>query len=229
MALLLRSLSNQIRLNTYLLRHTSVLNSRLYSQEAQKASGSKTVATAKPKSELGEAKPLGEKVKENVKTTSYMGVIVIGIGVTAIMFYTIFSELFSSTSPQAIYAEAFEKCKNDTRVQDALGQPIKCFGEETRRRRRTHVAHQLYMKEGRTYMRLTFHIQGIRNKATVQCDMRQNDNGKYDYRYLLVQLDSYPHTTIIIEDNRASDTMSIIEASANTPSSGNGPLKGIFS
>ena len=56
MALLLRSLSNQIRVNTHLLRHTSVLNCRLYSQEAQKASSSKTVATAKPKSELGEVR-----------------------------------------------------------------------------------------------------------------------------------------------------------------------------
>lgn len=154
-----------------------------------------------------------------------MGVIILGIGVTGIMFYTIFSELFSSTSPQAIYADAFDKCKNDPRVQDSLGQPIKGFGEETRRRRRTHVAHQLYQKEGRNYMRLTFHIQGIRNKATVQCDMRQNDNGKYDYRYLLVQLDSYPHTTIIIEDNRLSDSMSIIDGMDTSPK----PLKGILS
>lgn len=56
MSLLLRSLSNQIRLNTHLLRHTSVLNYRLYSQEAPKTSGSKTVATAKPKSEIGEVR-----------------------------------------------------------------------------------------------------------------------------------------------------------------------------
>lgn len=76
-------------------------------------------------------------------------------------------------------------------------------------------------------MRLTFHIQGIRNKATVQCDMRQNDNGKYDYRYLLVQLDSYPHTTIIITDNRASDSLSLPTNDANQTSSS--PLKGIFS
>lgn len=123
--------------------------------------------------EVGEAKPLGEKVKETVKTTSYLGVIVLGVGVTAVMFYTIFSELFSSSSPQTIYADAFEKCQNDHRVQDSLGQPIKAYGEESRRRRRTHIAHQEYQKDGINYMRLTFHIQGIRNKATVQCDMRQ--------------------------------------------------------
>lgn len=79
-------------------------------------------------------------------------------------------------------------------------------------------------------MRLTFHIQGIRNKATVQCDMRQNDNGKYDYRYLLVQLDNYPHSTIIIEDNRLSDSLSIIEANSPTDASTvSKPFKSILS
>lgn len=85
-----------------------------------------------------------ERVKETAKTTSYLGVILLGVGVTGIMFFAIFNELFSSDSPQAIYGDAFEKCKDDPRVQDSLGQPIKGFGEESRRRRRTHVAHQIY-------------------------------------------------------------------------------------
>ena len=39
-----------------------------------------------------------------------MGVILLGVGVTGVMFYAIFNELFSSNSPQAIYTEALEKC-----------------------------------------------------------------------------------------------------------------------
>jgi mitochondrial import inner membrane translocase subunit TIM21 len=70
-------------------------------------------------------RPLGERVKENTKTASYMGIIVAGIGVTGIMFYAIFRELFSSNSPNSIYSTALEKCKNDPRVQDSLGAPIK--------------------------------------------------------------------------------------------------------
>ena len=61
----------------------------------------------------------------------------------------------------------------DPRIQDTLGQPIKAFGEETRRRRRTHVAHQLYEKDGKNLIRMQFHIQGIRNKATVHLEMRE--------------------------------------------------------
>lgn len=59
-----------------------------------------------------EVRPLGEKVKEATKTASYTGVILIGIGVTGVIFYYVFRELFSSNSPNSIYSEALEKCKN---------------------------------------------------------------------------------------------------------------------
>lgn len=58
----------------------------------------------------------------------------------------------------------------DTRVQDALGNPIKGYGEESRRRRRQHVAHSIYQRSGKEYIRMQFYIQGIRNKATVHLE-----------------------------------------------------------
>lgn len=170
MALLLRSFNIQSKQSLCILRQISSTKLCHYANKPE--DDSRSVARSEGRKDVGEAKPLGERVKETAKTTSYLGVIVLGVGVTAIMFYAIFSELFSSNSPQAIYGDAFDKCKDDSRVQDALGQPIKCFGEESRRRRRTHVAHQLYQKNNRNYMRLSFHIQGIRSKATVHCEMR---------------------------------------------------------
>lgn len=171
MALLLRSFNLGTKQSFCLLRQISVTNLRNFSRHS--TNDNKTVAKSDGRKDVGEAKPLGERVKETAKTTSYLGVIVLGVGVTAIMFYAIFRELFSSNSPQAIYADAFDKCKDDPRVKDSLGQPIKCYGEESRRRRRTHIAHQIYQKNNRNYMRLSFHIQGIRNKATVHCEMRE--------------------------------------------------------
>lgn len=58
-------------------------------------------------------------------------------------------------------------------MEDALGAPIKGFGEETSRRRRTHVSHAVYEKDGATHMRMRFYIKGIRNKAVVELDMKQ--------------------------------------------------------
>ncbi|KAG7311369.1 hypothetical protein JYU34_002408 [Plutella xylostella] len=150
-----------------------------------------------------DVRPLGEKIRETTKTVSYTGVILAGIGVTGIIFFYVFRELFSSNSPNSIYSAALEKCKNDPRVEDALGAPIKGFGEETSRRRRTHVSHAVYEKDGATHMRMRFYIKGIRNKAVVELDMKQNDYGNYLCRYLLVQLDDFSGKTFIIEDNRA--------------------------
>ena len=78
-------------------------------------------------------------VKETTKTASYMGVILLGVGVTGIMFYAIFSELFSGKSPNNVYSKALDRVINDTRIQDAIGTPISGYGEETSRGRRRHV------------------------------------------------------------------------------------------
>ncbi|KOB71045.1 putative mitochondrial import inner membrane translocase subunit tim21 [Operophtera brumata] len=150
-----------------------------------------------------DVRPLGEKIKDTTKTVSYTGVILAGIGVTGVIFYYVFRELFSSNSPNSIYSAALEKCKNDPRVEDALGAPIKGYGEETTRRRRTHVSHAIYLRDGIQHMRMRFYIKGIRNKGVVEVDMKQNEYGNYICRYLLVQLDDYTGKTFIIEDNRA--------------------------
>ena len=80
-----------------------------------------------------------ETVKENTKTASYSVVILAGVGITCGLFYVVFSELFSSKSPNSVYSKAVEKCCEDVRVKDALGEPIKGHGEETSRRRRRFV------------------------------------------------------------------------------------------
>lgn len=165
-------MTSQILLRPFLLRHrlssTCLLLHQNSSRQYCAKPASRALAEAKHRSELSEdVKPLGEKIKENTKTASYMGVILLGVGVTGIMFYAIFRELFSSKSPNNVYSEALDKCKNDHRIQDALGAPIKGYGEETRRGRRRHVAHSIYEKDGRTYMRMQFYIQGCRNKGKI--------------------------------------------------------------
>lgn len=132
------------------------------------------LAAAKEQHELStDVRPLGERIKENTKTASYLGVIVLGVTVTGALFYAIFRELWSSNSPNSVYSAALDRCVNDTRIQDALGAPIKGYGEESRRRRRTHVAHTVFERNGVPHMRMQFYVQGIRNKATVHLEMKQ--------------------------------------------------------
>lgn len=119
-------------------------------------------------------KPIGEKVKETTKTVSYLGVILIGVGVTGTLFYAVFSELFSSKSPNNIYTKAVKRCVADPRIEDKLGKPITAYGEETRRGRRQHVSHVEYMgKDGRRHLRMKFHLKGSFHTGTVQLDVAE--------------------------------------------------------
>lgn len=75
-------------------------------------------------------------VKEKLKFTGQLGIIISGIGITALVLYTLFSELFSSESLDAIYSKARVRCIEHPKIIDTLGTPIKAYGEETNRRRR---------------------------------------------------------------------------------------------
>ncbi|CAD6998255.1 unnamed protein product [Ceratitis capitata] len=110
--------------------------------------------------------------------------------------FTQYSENFSSCSPNNIYSDALELVKEDT---DALGAPIKGYGEESRRGRRQRVAHSTFERNGVLHVRMQFYVQGIRNRGTVHLESRQASSGKMEYRYLFVQLDYYPTQLLLLK------------------------------
>ena len=66
-----------------------------------------------------------------------------------------------------------QDCISDNRVQDKLGEPVKAFGEETRRGRRNRVSQMKYQDNlGKNGIRIQFYLQGVRNRATVELDAR---------------------------------------------------------
>ncbi|KAM4606258.1 mitochondrial import inner membrane translocase subunit Tim21 [Polymixia lowei] len=146
-----------------------------------------------------------QKVKEAGRDFTYLIVVLIGLGVTGGLLYVVFQELFSSSSPNKIYGKAFDKVKLHPEVIGAFGEPIKCYGETTRRGRRQQVSHLEYLKDGLKHMRLKFYIEGSEPglKGTVHSESKENsETGKYEFRYIFVDVDTYPRRTIVIEDNR---------------------------
>lgn len=146
-----------------------------------------------------------QKVKEAGRDFTYLIVVLIGLGVTGGLLYVVFQELFSSSSPNKIYGKAFNKVRLDPEVIGAFGEPIKCYGETTRRGRRQQVSHVEYLKDGLKHMRLKFYIEGSEPglKGTVHSESKENpETGKYEFRYIFVDIDTYPRRTIIVEDNR---------------------------
>lgn len=154
--------------------------------------------------QLSEHVKVTERIKQGTKDATNISVILLGLGVTGFIFFVVFKELFSSKSPSAVFSTALRKCKQDPRVTEALGEPIKGHGEMNSRGRARHVTSVEYENNGKTYMRVKFYLKGSKgHKATVQCETRK-DSPKSHFRYLFVQLD-YSNQVIIVEDNRLTD------------------------
>ncbi|XP_029313651.1 mitochondrial import inner membrane translocase subunit Tim21 [Cottoperca gobio] len=147
-----------------------------------------------------------KKMKDAGRDFTYLIVVIIGLGVTGGLLYVVFQELFSSSSPNKVYGKAFNKLRLDPEVIGAFGEPIKCYGETTRRGRRQQVSHMEYLKDGQKHLRLKFYIEGSEPglKGTVHSESKENpETGKYEFRYIFVEVDTYPRRTIIVEDNRS--------------------------
>ncbi|XP_025895527.1 mitochondrial import inner membrane translocase subunit Tim21, partial [Nothoprocta perdicaria] len=145
------------------------------------------------------------RVKEAGRDFTYFIVVLVGISVTGGLFYVIFKELFSSSSPNKIYGDALEKCRSHPEVIAVFGEPIKGYGEATRRGRRQFVSHIEYVKDGLKHMRLKFYIEGSEaaKRGTVHVEVKENpERGRFEIRYIFVDVDTFPRRTIIIEDNR---------------------------
>lgn len=154
---------------------------------------------------------VGQKVKEVGKDVSYLAVIAFGFAVTGLIFYVIGSELFSSDSPSGVYGDALKKCQNSIEVTAALGEPIKAYGETTRRGRRRHVRHTEFEADGVSRMRMQFYIEGPnRSKATVHAEVQKDASGKFEYYYLVVETEGYPHRTFVLEDNRQKNQLQMV-------------------
>ncbi|KAI6053016.1 mitochondrial import inner membrane translocase subunit Tim21 isoform X1 [Marmota monax] len=149
-----------------------------------------------------------QKVKEAGRDFTYLVIVVIGIGITGGLFYTIFRELFSSSSPSKVYGKALEKCRSHPEVVSVFGEPVRGYGEMTRRGRRQHVSFIEYVRDGLKHLRVKFYIEGSEpgKQGTVFAEVRQDpEGGEYEFQYVFVEVDAYPRRTIVIEDNRGRE------------------------
>lgn len=100
--------TNTVECVPAILRSSKLIYVRCYSTRKESS-----LARSEERSDVTtDVRPLGEKIKETTKTATYTGVILLGAGVTSVIFYYVFRELFSSNSPNSIYSEALAKCKN---------------------------------------------------------------------------------------------------------------------
>ncbi|KAG3293734.1 translocase of inner mitochondrial membrane 21, transcript variant X4 [Ictidomys tridecemlineatus] len=122
-----------------------------------------------------------QKVKEAGRDFTYLVIVVIGVGITG--------------------------CQKQ-QVVSVFGEPVRGYGEMTRRGRRQHVSFIEYVRDGLKHLRVKFYIEGSEpgKQGTVFAEVRQNpEGGDYEFQYVFVEVDSYPRRTIVIEDNRGRE------------------------
>ncbi|XP_015172866.1 PREDICTED: mitochondrial import inner membrane translocase subunit Tim21 [Polistes dominula] len=140
-----------------------------------------------------------EVVKENTISAGYLVIIAAGLSILVYIGYSLLNELFSSNSPYGVYKRALKCCQEDSKVLDALGEPIKVYGEG--RRRRNHFSHGFYEQDGIVYLKLRFHMEGIRRKGIVYVEAK-NVTDNYELTHIYVKLDDILGSVLIIDPNR---------------------------
>ncbi|KAL1425769.1 hypothetical protein MTO96_018928 [Rhipicephalus appendiculatus] len=110
-----RSVNGQIQTSEKdgaLLRLAGLRPTILWLRHASTTTNKNTNALSEAKDTDGGQLTLGQKVKQSTKDASYLGVILAGLGVTGLMFYTIFHELFSGHSPNSVHVSHMEYIKD---------------------------------------------------------------------------------------------------------------------
>lgn len=148
-----------------------------------------------------------QKVKEAGRDFTNLIVVLLGVGITGGLLYTIFKELFSSSSPNIIYGKALGKCRTHPEVISVFGEPVKGYGEMSRRGRRQHVSFVEYVKNGLKRIRVKFYIEGSEpgKQGTVHVEVEENPgSGQFEFRYIFVEVT--PTRSIVVEDNRSQQS-----------------------
>jgi len=121
------------------------------------------------------------------KATSYVGIVLLGVGLLGGLLYFLLSELFSTSSPGAIYDKSANLAKNHPDVQELLGTPLKAYGEG---RRREHPAYQYLEQDGKLFLLMKFYITGPKGTGTVSANLREVSKGRFEYVALVVEVGS---------------------------------------
>ncbi|KAL0950806.1 hypothetical protein HGRIS_007571 [Hohenbuehelia grisea] len=97
--------------------------------------------------------------------TTNLTVILLGAGLSALLIYSLTTELFSKNSPTVLYGDACERIKNSPQVAKYLHGPLIFHNNPPStvrpKHRNRHVSSQIMVdSKGREHMIMNFYIQG---------------------------------------------------------------------
>ncbi|KAF9434762.1 mitochondrial import inner membrane translocase subunit tim21 [Entomortierella beljakovae] len=132
-----------------------------------------------------------EKVVTATKTTTNYAVVGVGVVLVASIGYAIVSELFGSNSDTHIFGDALEKVRNNEKLTDILGTPIKGHGEasSSKRRRNRRIHSQVVLDAGnKEHLLMRFYVEGPDGEGTAHLEMVKDQRNNWEYKYLFVDI-----------------------------------------
>ncbi|SPN98580.1 related to Mitochondrial import inner membrane translocase subunit TIM21 [Cephalotrichum gorgonifer] len=138
----------------------------------------------------------GEKTARATQQSFNFGLILAGLGLTGVVTYLLFTEVFAPDSKVANFSRAVDLIKKDPVCQSLLGDPkkIMAHGEETynKWRRARPIASTIYQdRYGVEHLMMKFHVDGPLNKGLAQLHMTRHPkqgDGDFEYKYLFVDV-----------------------------------------
>lgn len=149
-----------------------------------------------------------ERVVHATKQTSYVGVVVAGFAVTAVLGYAIASELLGGTdSASAVYSRALDTLQHNDNVKQVLGHPVKGYREH--RRGGEWKRFNEYEADPRTGLRsafMRFGVSGSVAEATANVWLIETapKSGKWEFRHLNIESPGRGRVSmrVIVVDNQ---------------------------
>ncbi|TFK41318.1 TIM21-domain-containing protein [Crucibulum laeve] len=107
----------------------------------------------------------GGKVLRTTARTTNLTVILLGAGLSALLIYSLTSELFSKNSPTVLYGDACERLQNSAKLSKYLNGPLSFHNNPPSavrpRHRNRHVTSQIMVDAyGNEHMIMTFYVKG---------------------------------------------------------------------
>lgn len=161
---------------------------------------------------------LGLRIRRAASFTFYTGLVLGGIGLTGIVVYYFVKDVLLPTSDARVFNRALAIVRKDEKSANILGGGrLKAYGEQTDNkwaRSRPIASRRGFDGHGREHLIMQFHVEGELASGLVRLEMIESEEksktgiGKYDFRYLVLEVPGHPRHYIIdnSEKPRKKDT-----------------------
>lgn len=153
---------------------------------------------------------IGEKAARTTQQSFNLGVVLLGVGLTGVVAYVLYLEVFSTDSKTAIFNRAADRVRKDPQCIALLAgseglhskREISAYGEPSWSRwarNRTIASRNETDRAGVEHLHMHFYVEGPAAKGTVQVHMSRLP-GQSDFEYRMLGLDVPGHQRYYLEN-----------------------------